>query len=90
MSDVRVQLVTRVGCHLCAQARDVVTRVVPAGEWEELDVDDPAAEESFRAEHTDWVPVVLLDGRVFDRFRVDEGRLRRALAAPRGRRRRPW
>jgi len=88
----RVRLVVREGCHLCADARGVLARVLPEGGWEELDVDAPSASPNFRAEHSDWVPVLLLDGAVHDRFRVDEDRLRRALEEPLpGRRRwRPW
>ncbi len=90
----RVQLVTREGCHLCTEARAVVRRVLgePGAAWEELDVDDPGADPAFRAAHTDWVPVLLLDGAVLDSFRVDEQRLRAAVGADsrQRRRRRPW
>lgn len=87
---VRVRLLTRAGCHLCAAAREVVAAVVAPGGWEEVDVDDPATDPALRAAHTDWVPVLLLDGAVHDQLRVDAQRLRRALARPPGRRRRPW
>lgn len=96
----RVQLVTREGCHLCADAREVVRRVLgepgepakPGAAWEELDVDDPGADPAFRAAHTDWVPVLLLDGAVLDSFRIDEQRLRAAVGtgSPHRRRWRPW
>ncbi|NHA69750.1 glutaredoxin family protein [Phycicoccus flavus] len=78
---VRVTLVTRVDCHLCTTAREVVARVC-ADEgvgWEERDVDaDPA----WRARWSEEVPVTLVDGRQHDFWRVDETRLRAALAAP--------
>jgi len=75
--------VTRPGCHLCAQAQEVVTRV--AGDlrvtYREVDVDaDPA----LAAEFGDRVPVVLVDGSEHTYWHVDEGRLRRALAGRRG------
>lgn len=75
----KVQLLTRAGCHLCDDARRLVERVtaetgVP---WGETDVDgDPA----LRAEYGDLVPVVLVDGRELGYWRIEETRLRRALA----------
>ena len=77
---VRVSLVGRAGCHLCDVARETVARVcadLGVG-WEEVDVDtDPA----LRARWSDEVPVTLVDGRQHDFWRVDEARLRAALAA---------
>jgi glutaredoxin len=75
---VRVQLLTRGGCHLCEVAAETLTRV--AGEAglpvELVDVDvDP----ELRAEYGDRVPVVLLDGREHSHFTVDVVRLRRDL-----------
>lgn len=76
----RVTLVVRDGCHLCVQARAVVERVcadLGVG-WAEVDVDaDPALREKWSEE----VPVTLVDGRQHDFWRVDEARLRAALAA---------
>ena len=77
----RVTLVGRAGCHLCDTAREVVAAVCAdlGEEWEELDVDtDPDMLRRWSEE----VPVTLVDGRQHDFWRVDEGRLRAALAAP--------
>ncbi|MBM6406134.1 glutaredoxin family protein [Phycicoccus sp. CSK15P-2] len=78
---VRVTLVVRDGCHLCVPARETVARVcaeLGVG-WEEVDVD---ADEDRRARWSEEVPVTLVDGRQHDFWRVDETRLRSALAAP--------
>lgn len=83
MSEARITVVSRVNCHLCEVAKQVVDRVAAeAGVvWAEVDVDaDPA----LLAEYSDLVPVILIDGRVHDYWRVDEDRLRRALAADPG------
>lgn len=77
--DRQVTLITRVGCHLCEVAEVTLRRL--AGElgfgYAELDVDaDPAR----RAEYSDRVPVVLIDGREHGYWRVEEPRFRRALA----------
>ena len=77
----RVTLVVRDGCHLCEPAREVVARVAAdlGVGWEEVDVDsDP----ELRARWSHEVPVTLVDGRQHDFWRVDETRLRDALARP--------
>jgi glutaredoxin len=76
----RVVLYTRPGCHLCDDARAVVERVCAAeGEtFAEVDISgDAELEQRFGTE----IPVTFVDGEQHDFFRVDEGRLRRALAA---------
>jgi hypothetical protein len=75
----RVELVGRRDCHLCADARLVVAAVCDEYglAWAERDVDaDPADRERW----SDWVPVLLVDGREVDSLRVSERRLRAALA----------
>jgi len=78
MSEARLVLLTRVGCHLCEAAAETLTRIGgEAGLVPELvDVDtDP----ELQAEYGDRVPVVLLDGREHSYFTVDVDRLRRDL-----------
>lgn len=80
MSDTpRVTLYRRPGCHLCDEARSVIQRVcMDLGEsFVEVDIDgEPALRDRF----TDEVPVTFVDGRQHDFWRVDETRLRAALA----------
>lgn len=78
----RVTFVTRSGCSLCAEAEPVVERLAAeAGvAFELLDVDAAGVPPEQRAEHTDHVPVVLLDGMPHSRWFVDEPALRKALA----------
>jgi glutaredoxin len=77
-SGTRVTLITRAGCHLCDDARSVVAGVcLPRGiPVDELDVD---ADPQLRAEYGDLVPVILVNGREHAHFRVEPGRLVRAL-----------
>jgi glutaredoxin len=78
-ADHRITLLTRAGCHLCDDARGVLHRV--AGEVgtrvQEQDVD---ADPQLRAQYGEWVPVILIDGREHGYWRVEEDRLRAALA----------
>ena len=83
----RITLVTRPGCHLCDEARDVVKAVsaASAASWVELSVDDDA---ELLARFGEEVPVVLVDGSRHAYWHVDADRLRAALAPRRPRWRR--
>lgn len=77
----RVTLIGKPGCHLCDDARTVVSSVCGdlGVEWTELSVlDDPALYD----EHAERIPVVLVDDRPHDFWRIDATRLRAALAPP--------
>ena len=78
MSEPRLQLMSRAGCHLCEIAEETLTRLAgEAGLVPQLvDVD---GDDELRAEYGDRVPVVLLDGREHSYFTVDVDRLRRDL-----------
>lgn len=74
----RVLLYSRVGCHLCDDARSVVAAVTDARGvgYEEVDVDaDPALVARFGEE----VPVVLVDGKQVGFWRIDPDRLAAAI-----------
>lgn len=75
-----ITLLSRPGCHLCDDAREVIVRVAAdLGEpWEERDITQSA--EDLR-EYGDQIPVTLIDGVQHDFWRVDEQRLRAALKA---------
>lgn len=79
-----VTLVGKPGCHLCDDAREVVTAVLAeladsAGRaivFEEKSIlDDSALHERFVEE----IPVVLIDGAVHNYWRIDPVRLKAAL-----------
>jgi glutaredoxin len=74
----RLQLLTRVGCHLCEQAAATLARIAAEAGLEPVAVDVDADPE-LQAEYGDRVPVVLLDGREHSYFSVDVPRLRHDL-----------
>ena len=79
MGAPRVTLYGRPGCHLCEDARAVVSMVCTelGEEFIEVSVDDdPELQRRFGEE----VPVTFVDGRQHDFWRVDPQRLRAALA----------
>lgn len=75
----RVTLYTRPGCHLCADARAVVERVCAETGTSYDEVDITTSPELTRA-YGEQIPVTFVDGAQHDFWRVDEERLRRALA----------
>lgn len=74
-----VTVVTRRGCHLCEVAESEVARICQELDvlWETTDVD---ADSELRAEYGERVPVILVDGEEHGYWRVEEDRLRAALA----------
>lgn len=76
---VRVTLLGKPGCHLCDDARVVIERVasdVGVG-WVEVDI---TGDRELQEKWWDQIPVTLVDGVQHDFWRVDEARLRKALA----------
>ncbi|MEO8262117.1 MAG: glutaredoxin family protein [Pseudolysinimonas sp.] len=75
-----VTLLGKPGCHLCDDARAVVQGVLadhPEVAFEEKSIlDDPELLDAYAEE----IPVVLIDDRVHTIWKVDENRLRAALA----------
>ncbi len=78
-TSTRVTLIGRSDCHLCDEARTVIARVTAelGVSWEERSIDDDL---HLRQRYADQIPVTLVDGRQHDFWRVDEARLRAALA----------
>lgn len=84
MSETRVTVYSRVGCHLCDDALAVVERVcADLGErFTVIDIDtDDGPDGALKREFGEQIPVTLVDGRRHDFWRVDEDRLRAALGA---------
>ncbi|MCU1441626.1 MAG: glutaredoxin family protein [Rhodoglobus sp.] len=82
MPDVRLTLLSKPGCHLCDDARQVVTAVVEelgaeasVAVEEKSILDDPA----LNARYWDEIPVVLINDEVHNIWRIDPHRLRAAL-----------
>ena len=75
----QVTLLYRPGCHLCDQARAVITKVTTdlGVAFDERDITQSADDE---ARYWEMIPVTLVDGVQHDYWRVDETRLRAALA----------
>lgn len=79
MPAATVTLLSKPGCHLCDDARDVVRGVLEAHPEvtlvEKSILDDP----DVNSRYWDEIPVVLIDDEVHTIYRVDAERLRAAL-----------
>lgn len=81
MTEARVVLLVREGCHLCADALETVRSVCESSgtSWRAVDVDgDP----QLRAEYSDHVPVTFVDGVRHAIWFLDADALRAALGCP--------
>ena len=78
-TEPRVVLLGRPGCHLCEAAREVIDRVTAelGVQWQEHSIDD---DPELLRRYAEQIPVTFVDGRRHDFWRVDEARLRAALA----------
>lgn len=80
MPSVTVTLIGKPGCHLCDDARAVVSSVLSGREGvafiERSILDDAALHDQY----SDEIPVVLIDDAVHTIYRVDAERLQAALA----------
>ena len=75
----RVILIGKPDCHLCENARLTIAKVCDdlGITWGELSILDDA---QLADQYFESIPVTLIDGKVHDKWRVDENRLRAALS----------
>jgi len=75
----RVTLYAKPGCHLCEDARTVIERVCAdlGTAYDEIDI---TGSPELMDAYGEQIPVTFVDGRQHDFWRVDEARLRTALA----------
>lgn len=73
-----LELLTRVGCHLCDDAKAALERVRARAPFR-LEVIDVDADPALACEYGEEVPVVRMEGKKVAKFRVDEEALLRRL-----------
>jgi hypothetical protein len=73
-----IELIGRPGCHLCLEAESVVAAVcAEAGlEFTVRSIDD---DPELADQYWERIPVLIIDGEIFDFWRVNEVRLRAKL-----------
>ncbi|WGD37632.1 glutaredoxin family protein [Lysinibacter sp. HNR] len=87
MATTELTLIGKAGCHLCDDARDVVTAVLAHPTLMETGRDFELVEKSILDDeqlferYVEEIPVLLIDGKVHNYWRIDPERLLRALHA---------
>ena len=81
MSEITLTLIGKPGCHLCEDAEAVVTTVVETLaelpiRVEELSIED---DKDLFDSYWDQIPVLLINGKVHNYWRIDPERLTKAL-----------
>ena len=85
MNAIEVTIIGKPGCHLCDDARDVVSSVVTELSEPPTALDIAVKESSIFDDadlydaYVEEIPVILVNGRVHTYWRVDPARFRKAL-----------
>ena len=79
MASTTLTLIGKPGCHLCDDARAVVTTVLEGFDSVKLDELSILDDTELYAKYVEEIPVLLLNGKVHNIWRVDPARLTRAL-----------
>lgn len=79
MTEPRVVVYSKPGCHLCEDAEAIVDDVCVDLDvtWESVNIVDDA---ELMATYGEQIPVTFVDGKQHDFWRVDPARLRKALS----------
>ncbi|MDH6532189.1 glutaredoxin [Aurantimicrobium minutum] len=81
MSDVTLTLIGKPACHLCDDAEDVVAQVIANFDTLTISVEKKNIEDDEDLFEAYWeqIPVLLINGKVHNYWRIDPERLTRAL-----------
>ncbi len=84
---IQLTLIGKPGCHLCDEARDAIDGVLlefrKANPGIGVDVEELniLEDEALRLKYAEEIPVLLIDGKMHNYWRIDDERLMRALYA---------
>ena len=84
---IQLTLIGKPGCHLCDDAREAIDRVLSdfhaANSAAQVLVEEKniLEDEDLLQKYSEEIPVILIDGKMHNYWRVDEERLMRALYA---------
>ncbi len=84
---IQLTLIGKPGCHLCDEARDVIDDVLLEFRKANPNTDVTVEElniledEALRLKYAEEIPVLLIDGKMHNYWRIDDERLMRALYA---------
>jgi len=84
---IQLTLIGKPGCHLCEEARDAIDGVLLEFRKANPNTDVTLEEqniledEALRLKYAEEIPVLLIDGKMHNYWRIDDERLMRALYA---------
>jgi glutaredoxin len=84
---IQLTLIGKPGCHLCEEARDAIDGVLLEFRKANPNTDVTVEElniledEALRLKFAEEIPVLLIDGKMHNYWRIDDERLMRALYA---------
>ncbi len=84
---IQLTLIGKPGCHLCDEARDAIAGVLlefrKANPNTDVTVEEQniLEDEALREKYAEEIPVLLIDGKMHNYWRIDDERLMRALYA---------
>ena len=84
---IQLTLIGKPGCHLCDEARDAIDGVLLEFRHKNPNTDVTVEElnilddEALRLKYAEEIPVLLIDGKMHNYWRIDDERLMRALYA---------
>ena len=84
---IQLTLIGKPGCHLCEEARDAIDVVLLEFRKANPNTDVTLEEqniledEALRLKYAEEIPVLLIDGKMHNYWRIDDERLMRALYA---------
>jgi glutaredoxin len=84
---IQLTLIGKPGCHLCDEARDAIDGVLLEFRKANPNTDVTVEElniledEALRLKYAEEIPVLMIDGKMHNYWRIDEERLMRALYA---------
>ena len=84
---IQLTLIGKPGCHLCDEARDAIDGVLLEFRKANPNTDVTVEElniledEALRLKYAEEIPVLLIDGKMHNYWRIDDERLMRALYA---------
>ncbi|MEY3855804.1 MAG: hypothetical protein RJA45_274 [Actinomycetota bacterium] len=79
---IELTLIGKPGCHLCDDAEAVVAEVLSEfGDAVSLTKQNILDDDALFARYSEEIPVLLIDGKVHNYWRIDPERLRSALSS---------
>lgn len=81
MSEITITLIGKPACHLCEDAEQVVSDVLAELQLQSVRVESLSIEddEDLHDEYWEQIPVLLINGKVHNYWRIDADRLTKAL-----------